>query len=318
MNLKTILREIKKHKVFLITTHVNPDIDGLACELAMALYLKSQGKEAHVVNEGKVLRMHKFLPHVGLIKTARRSMNYDAVIVLDCGDFGRIGSVKKVIRKGKLIINIDHHVTNDRFGDLNLIHTRASSTAEIIFDLLKEAKCRLTKPMVTLLYLGIMTDTGSFRYDNTTAHTHDVVARLMKYRFSPARLYQQIYETATLNDLKMFIRLIRHFHISHNGKVATINLSRNILNRFSGGFDLRDKIFSFLRAIKGVEAIAIFTEDKDDLTRINFRSQGKTDVARLAFMFNGGGHKKASGCSIKGNMKEARSQVFAKLGKILK
>ncbi len=319
MSSKAILAAIKRNKTFLITTHVNPDIDALASELVMALYLKSQGKKVYVINAGKVASMYLFLPYVRLIKKfSGQKIDYDAAVILDCGDLDRIDTVKKTIDQRKIIINIDHHITNDDFGDFNLVKSRASSTSEILYDFLKEAKFKLTKETAVLLYTGIMTDTGSFRYDNTAAHTHAIVSELLKFRFSVDRLYKQIYETIPLADLKKFAKLISSFEMSHKGKVASIELSQSTVSRFSGNFDLRDKIFSFLRGIKGIEVIAIFTEGGKKLTRINFRSQEKVDVAKLASLFNGGGHKKASGCRFRGSLKSAKQKIFSQLKKIVK
>lgn len=319
MSLKFVLKAIRKHKTFLITTHVNPDIDGLASELTLALFLKTLGKKVHVVNVEKVLPMHAFLPSVRLVKGfSHQNIDYDAAIVVDCGDLDRIAKVRKLIKKDKPLINIDHHITNDFFGRINLVNIKASSTAEVIFDLLKEAKCRLTKNMAILLYLGIMTDTGSFRFDNTTSGTHRIVSGLMKFKFSVAQLYKRVYETVPLKDLRIFTKLIGHFQMTHRGRVASIELPNAAIDKFSEEFDLREKIFSLLRAIKGVEVIAIFTEHEHNATRLNFRSQGKADVAKLASFFKGGGHQRASGCWVKGDIKEAKRKVFLQLTKVLK
>jgi len=298
---------------------MNPDIDGLASELAVALYLKSLKKKVSLVNADKVLAMYRFLPGIHLIKEFRgQSLDYDVAVILDCADFDRIGAVKKIIKKDKMLVNIDHHVTNNFFGDVNTVNTQASSTTEVIFDLLKDAKYRLSRPIALLLYLGIMTDTGSFRYDNTTSRTHWIVSQLMKFKFSVNQLYNRIYEIVPFHELKIFTRLINNFQMTHRGRVASIELPKTLLSRFSGEFDLREKIFTFLRAIKGVEVIIILTEGEKNSTRINFRSQGKVDVAKLASFYNGGGHKKASGCWVKGNLKKAKEEIFSRLNRVLR
>lgn len=319
VSLKTVVRAIKKHKTFLISTHVNPDIDGLASELAMALYLISLKKKVSIVNVDEVLSMHKFLPGARLIKKFNgHPVEYDAAIVLDCGDLNRIDKVKKLLQKNKTLINIDHHITNDYFGTINLVMPHASSTTEVIFDLFKEAKFKLTKEAAILLYAGIMTDTGSFRYDNATSRTHAITSELLKYKFSVSQLYKKIYETVPLSDLKYFTKVINNFQITHQGKVASIELSKKIDRKFSGEFDLKDKIFTFLRSIKGIEVIVILTDSEKGFTRVNFRSQGKVDVAELASLYGGGGHKKASGCRIRGNLRTAKQAVFVQLSKLLK
>jgi len=311
MSSQKILQTIKKCKIFLISTHAGADIDGLASELVLALFLRLLGKKVYIVNAEKVLPMHLFLPQAGLIKGFDgKFIDYDAAMIVDCGDLDRIDKVKAMIIKGKPLVNIDHHITNDYFGTVNLVRPKASSTAEVIFDLLKEFRQKLTKDIAVLLYLGILTDTGSFRYDNTSSRTHAAVSELMKFNFPVNELYKKIYETIPLGDLKLFSRLISGFEISHGGKVASVVLTEKIYKGFSGAFDLRDRIFNFLRSIRGSEA-------GKRLTRVNFRSQGKADVSRLASLFGGGGHKKASGCRVGRDLKGAKVEIFRELKRIL-
>lgn len=320
MSQKAIHQAIKKHKTFLISTHVNPDPDALASELAMALYLKALGKKVHVVNTDPVPSRFQFLPTIEMVKEYKdgQTLDYDVAIVLDCGDLHRIEKVKNLILKGKVLVNFDHHLTNDHFGTLNLIRPQASSTAEVLFDFLKYAKARLNREMAQLLYLGVMTDTGSFRYDSTTVHTHKVAGELMKFDFSVSELYRRIYERVTFEDLRLFTKVINRFETLYKGRVVCIELKKNILKKFSEEFDVRDKVFTFLRAIRGVEVIIIYSDHTPKQTRVNFRSQGnRVNVAQLAYVFGGGGHRKASGCMVSGNISEARKKVLTELDKIL-
>lgn len=321
MNYKPFLKLIKQSKSFLIVTHVNPDIDALASQLVVGFYLKSVGKKIYIVNAEPVPGMYHFLPGAGSMKAmkpAYENLSCDVAVVLDCGDLGRVGSLQRIVRKAETVVNIDHHVTNRRFADLNLVDPAASSTSELVYEFLKVGGYRLDRRTALLLYAGIMTDTGSFRYDNTSSHTHAVVSQLLNFKVPVNKLYQKIYEMVPLNDLKMFTKIINGFEITHAGRVINVSLHKKHIDRFSGEFDLREKIFTFLRSIKGVEVIVILTEIKKNLTRINFRSQGKVDVAQLASLYKGGGHKKASGCQIRGSLREARHQIFSRLNRILK
>lgn len=318
MSAKKILKAIQDHRTFLISTHVHPDADGLSSELAMALYLESLGKKVKIMNADKALGMYSFLPQKNLLKEFRSGpVAYDAAIILDCGNLERIGPVQSILQEDKTLMNIDHHITNDFFGDINLVRPQASSSAEVLFDFFAKARFTLTKKIALLLYLGIMTDTGSFRYDNTSARTHAVVSRLMKFKFSVSQWYKKVYENIPLNDFGLFQRVIRHFQVSHQGRVASLVLRKNILEGFSEEFDLRDRIFTFLRTMQGIEVIAIFTENNKKETRVNFRSQGKVDVAKLASLYKGGGHTKASGCLLPETIEVARREVFRDLERIL-
>lgn len=317
---QAILQAIKRHKTFLISTHVNPDPDALASELALALYLRRLGKRVSIINGDQCPARYSFLPKSHLIQSyrSRRHRDYEVAIILDCGDLGRIGPVGKLLREERLLVNLDHHLTNDNFGDLNLVVPKASSTTEVLFDLLKQARAALTKEIAQLLYVGIMTDTGSFRYDTTSAHTHRVVAELMRFGFSVSDLYRRIYEGLTFRDFKLFTKVINLFESFYQGRVVSLELSRRVAEKFSQEFDLKDKIFSFLRAIKGVEVIIIYAPGEKNQTRVNFRSQGeRVNVAELAFAFGGGGHRKASGCIIEGTIIQAKRLVMRKLREML-
>ena len=319
MSLKKTLDVIKKHKTFLISTHVNPDPDALCSELALYFYLKSMGKKVTIVNSEKVPDRFLFLPGAKHIKvySARSHVNSEVALIVDCGELDRIGRVRQAIRKDTLIVNIDHHLTNDHFGRVNLVYPKASSTCEILYDLLAKAGASLNDTIALHLYAGIMTDTGSFRYDNTTTHTHEIAARLRRFQFSATALYQRFYEMIPFSDMKHFIRVVSGFDALWGGKVLCVELNKNVLSKFSEGFDLRDTIFKFLRSIRGVEVVAIFTQAKQKYTRVNFRSSGKVNVARLAGMFKGGGHHNASGCAIDHGIKTARRLVLKKIRELV-
>ena len=310
--MKTIIQTFKKYKKFLISTHVNPDPDALCSEAALALFLRSQGKEVTILNEEKVPERFSFLPHIDQIKNCSqvKNIDYDVAVILDCGDLDRIGKVKESLGQDKIIINIDHHIINSRFGDLNLVHPRASSTAEVLFELLMALKARLTRDMALHLYTGIMTDTGSFRYENTTPRTHEIVGTLLRYRFSPSELYKRLYEMIPFGDLKEFTNLFKRMDLFFHGKVVCVMLPQKTVKKFSEEFDLRDTIFKFLRSIKGVEVHVILTGFTSRKTRVNLRSTGRVNVAKLAHLFKGGGHRRASGCVLGLNLHQAKEKIL--------
>ena len=315
-----VLSALRKHKSFLISTHVNPDPDALGSELSMAIYLRALGKRARIVNEELTPQRLAFLPHARQVSGYAKSgkIVYDAAIILDCSELERIGKVQKLISSDTFVVNIDHHVTNDFFGDINLVEPKASSTAEVLYALFRESGHALTNDLAFNLYVGLMTDTGSFRFENTTARTHAICADLMKFGFSVTDIYRKVYASIPYKDLKEFTKLISRFDVLYSGRVVCIELSRAILARFSKQFDLRDTIFQFLRAMHGVDIFVIFTEVGSRRTRINLRSSSKFDVAKLASDFSGGGHKRASGCVIEEGMKEARKVFLARIGKLLR
>jgi len=244
---KNVLNTIRRHRKFLVSTHHNPDADAVSSALAMTLYLKSLGKQVHVLNEDACPQWLKFLPSTSLLKKAAdiKKIDYDVAIVLDCGDMGRMGGVKKFLETGKPIINIDHHVTNDRFGSINVVFPKASSTCEMVFDFLKEARHPLNKNLAILLYAGIMTDTGSFRYENTSAHCHEVAQQLMAFKFSAAHMYDRLYVGIPVVDMKLFTDLIHKAQLLDRNRIFCVSLPKKVEGRFSKSFDLKEKLFTF-------------------------------------------------------------------------
>lgn len=319
MSLKSVLDAFNRYETFLIGTHVNPDPDALASQIVLGFYLEQQGKKVFLVSEKPVPERFLFLPGIKKIKSIgrKRKMDYDAMIITDAGDLGRIGEVRRFLQAGKPIINIDHHVTNTNFGDINYVVSDASSTCEVIFELLKKAGADLTHEFAELLYVGVMTDTGSFRYTNTSSKTHRMAAELMELPIKANELYKKIYEQVPLTDIKYFMKVISSFSSLYDGKLICVDLPKRIVRKFSAQFDLRDKIFGYLRTIEGVEILVIFTEEKRSLTRVNLRSQGSIDVARIAAKFHGGGHSKASGCVVQGDIKAAHRKILSEIKRVV-
>lgn len=321
---KKIIEVLRRSRKILVTMHVHPDPDAMGAALAMTLFLKSWGKDVRLYNEDACPKWLKFMPRSALCRkvSGKERFSPDTAVILDCGDLERIGKAGAFIKAGAgararagaggtCVINIDHHVTNNGFARLNLVKRQYSSTCEILYQLLKRAGCGFTKDIAVLLYLGILTDTGSFGFDSTTSHTHEVVADLLKFNIPVAQLYRQVYETMPGEDLKVFLATMNRLELVSGSRIACLVMTRKDIARFSDGFDIRDKIFGFLRAVNGLDVIVIFTESEPGRVRINLRSRGKLDVARLAGKFNGGGHKNASGCYMDGTMTQVKARILS-------
>jgi phosphoesterase RecJ-like protein len=318
-NFSAVLKVIRRHQKFLVTAHHNPDADALSSALAMAIFLKGIGKQVIVLNEDGCPEWLEFLPGTSMFKKAGavKKADHDVAIVLDSGDLKRVGGVAKFIQKGRPLVNIDHHMTNDKFGSINVVRPNASSTCEMIFDLLKEAKYPLNRDMALLLYAGIMTDTGSFRYENTSAYSHAVTEELMAFKVSAARMYERLYVGIPVKDMKLFTDVIHKAQLSDGNRVYCVSLPKTVVARFSKSFDLKEKLFNFLRSIEGIEVVVILTELNPKEVRVNLRSQSSFDVASLAQQFDGGGHKKAAGCKIYEPLAQAQKTICRAIHKEL-
>jgi phosphoesterase RecJ-like protein len=168
-----------------------------------------------------------------------------------------------------------------------------------------------------LLYAGIMTDTGSFRFENTSSHSHAVAQELMTFKFSATDMYDRLYVGIPVADMKMFTDVIHNAQLLDRNKVFCVSLSKKTVGHFSKSFDLKEKLFTFLRSIEGIEVVVILTELSSKEVRINLRSQNSFDVASLAQQFNGGGHKKAAGCKIYDSLTQAQKIICSAIHKRL-
>lgn len=314
---KKILQCISQYKRFLVTTHHNPDADAVSSSLAIAAFLKSKGKEVKVVNEDALPQWLKFLPQSSSFKKAKtlKLRDYDVAIMLDCGDIERIGGVHKLLIAGKPIINIDHHISNTHFGSINWVDSTSSSTCEMVYSLLQKARFKVTPAVAKLFYAGIMTDTGSFRYDNVSAKTHAIIAALMPHKINAQDMYSRLYPGIPVADMKLFSKVLHEAQLLLNDKVYVVMLNAGQSQIFSKDFDVKDRLFGFLRSVQGIEVVVILTQINSKEVRLNFRSQGKVDVARLAGKFNGGGHPKAAGGKMRGTLSEVKLAVLKAIKK---
>lgn len=318
MSIKKVIAEIKKHKRFLITAHTNLEGDALGSELSFFRLLKAMGKFAVIVNEDKAPDGYSALPGVNNIKNLGKDFKYldfDCFVALDCSNLSRSGQVSKINLKNKTVINIDHHISNDKFGDINWIDPYASSVSEMIYRLYRKINIPFDRETAELLYAGILTDTGSFRHSNTTSFTHQAVSELMKYGIDIKQIYKDIYENVPFQDIKLLAEVLPQIKRSALGKIVWFQIKQGKLQSKKISFDLTEHVLSFAREVRGVEVVALFKENlgvKDEI-RVNLRSQGKIDVNKIASFFGGGGHKTASGCTINGKIAAVRKKVLKKI-----
>ncbi len=311
---KQILEKINKYKSFLIAAHINPEGDSICSQLAMANLLTAMGKKVRIVNHDNVPKNLMFLPGVEKIESLEDKepleFEFEAAVILDCPNFERIGNVKSLI-VDKCIICIDHHVSNDSFGDLNWTDSKASSTGEMVYDLFKASGIQLDDSSAMCLYVAIMTDTGSFRYTNTTVKTHNIAADLLNYNFSPTKVYELIYETKSFEVMKLLAEVLNNLQRSKDGRYVWFRVTDEMLKRNNLSSESTEDFIAFVRMVEGAEVVAFLREiDHGAKVKISMRSKTDIDVNAIAGHFGGGGHQAASGCVIEANIDKAEKMLL--------
>lgn len=314
---KKLLAEIRKkrNKVFLLSAHIHLEGDALGSELALASLLRRLGKKVFVYNEDTPPAEYLFLPGVDSVLTDDPDVDYDVAMIVDCSDLSRTGKVHKAVGPEKLIINIDHHVSNNRFGHINWIEPRASSACEMIYDLFKALRMKINRAEAILLYTGIMTDTGAFKFANTTSKTHQAAADLLKNNLDIYQIHRRIYETMSFETVKSYGKILRSLRRDESGKVAWLEISYALLRKDPVLAQQTDSIIHFARCIEGVEVALLFKEIQREEIRVNLRSTGRADVNAIAQSFGGGGHKMSSGATLKGSLREVVVKLVEESGR---
>ena len=312
--LKKIAETIRRERRFLIASHENPEGDAIGSILALGLGLQQMGKKVTIFNPDPVPEVLTFLPGAGkIVRQAPKNGRFDAAFALDCGDQKRLGeSFPKPEKIGRLI-NVDHHASNTRFGDVNLINPWASSTAEMVFDLLREIPVKISRPIGENIYTGILTDTGSFHYSNTTDKTFAVARDCVLAGVEPWKIAEKVYETQPPTRLRLLPLVLETLKIEEEGRVSSVVVTRRMLARAGATPALTEDFINYPRSVKGTEVALLFREIQPKKYRVSFRSRGKIDVSRISRMFQGGGHPNAAGCTVEGTLGEVKTKVLAQV-----
>ncbi len=314
--MEKVIKAIRKHKKFLITAHVNPEGDAIGCQLAMKELLVKLGKAAFIVDNDPVPGHYKFMPGSAAISNRlSRVGEFDAAIVLDCPTLKRIGRVSELLTEDKMVINIDHHISNEKFGDVRWVDPAASSAGEMVYLLFRRFGVKLSRDAALVLYIAILTDTGSFNYDNTTSMTHRIAGELLEYGLKPAAVSEDVYERRSEIDISFLGLVLSTIKMNRTGQVAYLDITRKMLKDTGADAAKSEGFVNYARSIEGVKVAAIFKEDlkKPGIINVSFRSKGDADVNKIASAFGGGGHVKASGCVIAGTLSEVKKKVIAKI-----
>lgn len=318
MMMNRIIEEIKKAKKIAIFPHVSADGDSIGSSLALHLALKKIGISSDVITEETISHNYSFLEgSKEAIVYTNNNNKYDIAIAIDCGDIERIGHRYEVFENAIATINIDHHPTNKEFAIYNYIDVSVSSVGEIIYQIIKLMGIDIEKSIAEALYVAISTDTGGFRYSNTTAITHQIIADLINSGVNVANISQRIFDTISLEKSKLIAAAISSIEILERGKIAFITISKDAFEKTGANECDFDGIADIGRNIEGVEVAVSFRQLDDKVTKINFRSKNYVDVATIACLYKGGGHHRAAGATVGTSLEELKEMVLKDLREAL-
>ncbi len=298
----TVAAVLTAHDRFVVTTHENPDGDALGSLLAMNLMLEALAKDAIMYLAGTVPFPHeyRFLPLELVRRGHAPEMDGRVLVAVDCANERRLGADwEKLLAGARLVANIDHHHDNTRFGDVNLIHPRASSTGEILHDVVRELGVELTPEIAEALYVAIVTDTGRFQYSNTTAKALRLAAELVDAGADVGRVFQGVYENVAFAKLKLLARALEHARVLEGGRVIVSHLEREDFEEAGAEEPFSEGIIDYLRAVEGAEIAALIREPPSangPTRRVSLRTtEEDLDVSVIARKSGGGGHRQAAG-----------------------
>lgn len=309
--------EINGASSILIGTHMNPDGDALGSALALSQYLDGEGISNQVVCHNKPPLNLKFLPGVERIRQVPQSNGHDLGIVLDLGSLSRLGSTEPYFASLPRLVVVDHHVPIETPGDLRIVDTSASATALILADLLLELDANITPEIATCLLTGIVTDTGSFRFRNTTAESLHVSAQLLELGGDINLISEEVFQRKPLASARLLGVLLEGMILDCDKKLCYGGLTFEDFETAEAQDEVTEGFVNELLSIDTVQIAAIFRESKRGRVRISFRSREGFDVAEVAQIFGGGGHRNAAGCALDGHLEEVMQQVVPRLRECL-
>jgi phosphoesterase RecJ-like protein len=294
---------------FLLTSHARPDGDSIGSQLAMAFALDALGKTVRIVNADPAPSAYADFPGVERIEVAPSvEGTYDALIVMECGTLDRPGVAGL---EGRFTINIDHHIGNTGYGDVNWYDEGAAACTEMVFTLIEALGVALTPEIALHVYLGVLTDTGSFRHGSMSARTFEIARRSVEAGLDPAAMARQVFDSNSIGRLRLTGALLDGMRLEAGGRVAVLRISQALLDATGATLDDTEGLINMPLSAEGVQAVVMFKTD--DGGRVSLRSKGTIDVRSVAVKYGGGGHKNAAGLTLTQPGDAAERKVIAEV-----
>lgn len=308
--IKNFIEEIKNAEKIVLAGHISPDGDAVSSNFALALAIKKLGKNPVILLENYA-DTYDFLNGHHLVSKKYEEIP-DIFISLDCGDIKRLGKFEEVFNLAKKTVNIDHHSDNNSFGDINIVNKKASSTSEIVFEIINQIKdIEIDLDIATILYTGIVFDTCGFKHNSTGKRTHQIAGELIEKGVDSSFVQTKLIYTHSLENAKLLAKTINNIEIHE--KIAISTLSKNeILNECNAKYEDLEGISGYLLDIKGIE-IAVFLYEKEDGTiKASFRAK-EYNINKIAQKFGGGGHILASGATLNTSLNQAKNDILKEI-----
>ncbi len=310
MKMMNRIREaIGEYAHIIVMSHISPDGDGTGASYAFAKYLQSLGKQVYVVHEDSIpmnlslIKRDMFITYEAF--KALDTADYKCVIALDTGERKLLGERLALFDAAKLTINIDHHVTNREYADINLVDREASSVGEIVYDMLSAYEYPMDVDDATAIHISLSSDTGSFKYSNTSAKVMRIAADLIDIGINVDQINTELYQNQPYGKVKLLLSIVDTLKLHESGKVATIYVTQQMIEQAEALAEDVDGAVEFVRNIQGVEVVGLFKELKEGVVKASLRSKHDFDVSAVAATFGGGGHKKAAGYRVETDVHDA-------------
>ncbi|MBU4443909.1 bifunctional oligoribonuclease/PAP phosphatase NrnA [bacterium] len=323
---KPVIEKLKASRKALLTTHVNPDGDGLGSEMAMYYCLGKMDIEVEIINDSALPDEYSFLDPQNIIRQYDRERDrgrlnqFDLIFTLDIGGVARLGKLGEDLALLNIpTICIDHHPENHISCSYKIVDEKSPATACLIYELMKQMNPEVIDTKIAeALYVGLMTDTGSFRFENTTAKAMEIAAELIRLGVKPTEIFSNVYENYTRQRMKLLGATLQKVQYEFEGKLAWFTVLGSDVREAGATLDEVGGFTDFVRSIKGVEVAIMFLEVRKNRVRVNFRSQGRVIINEIARKFGGGGHFFAAGISLNDTLEEAVDKILPEVRKAVR
>lgn len=307
-----VLAALRRHRSFVLFLHVNPDGDSVGSTLALGLALERLGRRVAFAFPDHFPAVFRFLRGSERFRPWHEvGDSFEVAVTLDCSAPDRVGDARALLERCAAVLNVDHHPTNPGFGDYRWVDPERSCVGEMAFELVEGLGVPLDPAIAEALYTAIVTDTGSFRYEQTTARTMRYAAALLEAGVRPERVAYALFESRTPESLALLRAALASLRFEEEGRLAWMAVTRAMLAETGARPEDAEGLIGYARSVAGVEVALLFHEEPDGQVRVSFRSKRRVDVGRVAAALGGGGHARAAGCTLAGPLEAACDRVLA-------